>query len=276
MRAGALGLSIALSAAGVLAQEAAAIGGSVPAADALVSVQPRIEAEAPAKQPKVVCRGNEMAISAENSTLGSILAGVHRCIGVQIDIPEDRSGTRIFGDIGPGPVREVLDALLSGTELNYAIGSTGADPNKVDSVLLMVRSNDLPKAAPGPSGEFALTPARRAWMSTQKNNRPTAGSAPEDRNRASVSDPEGAPPSEEAATAQPADPVSAAAAPSANPPAASSDVTPAPPAESDPAPASGAKPAPAQDRSTEDRITDMQQMFEQRRQMLASQSSSPK
>lgn len=265
-----LALLLALSFAGALAQEAPAVSPSVQAAGALVPAKPRIMAEAPPKQPKVVCRGNEMSISADNSTLSSILAGVHRCIGVQIDIPEGRGGARIFGELGPGPVRDVLDALLSGTELNYVIGSSGPDPEKVDSVLLMVKANDQLKGGPGAAGDFALTPARRAWLSTQRNNRPTAGTTPEDLVRSSGSEPDQAPPADEAAAASPAE----NAGPPANAPGA--DAAPASPPDNSAAPPADANPSPAQDKSTEDHISDMQQLFEQRRQMMANQNTAPK
>src|SRR5436305_8420110 len=48
----------------------------------------QVPAEAPVMPPKVVCTGDQMTIAANNSTLSSVLAEVHRCMGTRIDIPD--------------------------------------------------------------------------------------------------------------------------------------------------------------------------------------------
>jgi len=122
--------------------------------------------------PKVTCQGNQLTIVADNSTLGSVLAAVRVCIGVAIDIPDDSAETRTYLNIGPGTTRKVLDALLSSTDLDYAIQSSNAAPDKIQMVLLMARSKDTKGMVPA-SG-LLMTPARRAWLASRDTGRPAS------------------------------------------------------------------------------------------------------
>jgi len=99
----------------------------------VVSTSPAQAEMAPPKAPKVTCIGDQLTISADNSTLGGVLAAVHNCTGVKVDIPEGAASSRVFEELGPGPARQVLEALLSGTELDYVIGSSSSDPQKIET-----------------------------------------------------------------------------------------------------------------------------------------------
>jgi len=92
-------------------------------APAPAPVFPKNPAELPPKPPKVSCHGDQITISADNSTLDAILFAVRGCTGAHIDVPGDAGRVRSFEELGPGPVREVLDQLLSGTPYNYVIQS---------------------------------------------------------------------------------------------------------------------------------------------------------
>lgn len=230
-------------------------------------------AETPPKPPKVVCNGGLLSISADNSTLGSVLRAVRGCGGVRIDMPEGSSGTRIYEQLGPGPVREVLESLLSGTEFNYVIGMSDSNPSKVESVLLMSRTHDSQAVGnTAPTDLAALTPARRLWLQTSKNGRAIArtgggGRQPESDSGASTEtdDAVPAPADVSGAGVSPMDAgIQAQAAEELQvPPNASIGRTP-PDAAPDPT------------KGTQDKITDMQQMFEQRRKMTESQSAAAK
>jgi hypothetical protein len=266
------GLLVALSASASTAQAAPAttLGASQEAGSAAVAEM------APPKAPKVTCVGDQLTISADNSTLGGVLAAVHTCTGVKVDIPDGAAGSRVFEELGPGPARQVLESLLSGTDFNYVIGSSDADPQKVETVLLMMRTKDDVPASEG--GEHTMTPARRAFLQARQNRH---GSAPSgDESGPAAEEPPDIPVADDAATA-PADSgkASGTQAPPADTPPPAADVL-APPAESVAAPApiadssSGSNPALTSDKSTEERISDMQQMFQQRRQMNQNQNSS--
>jgi hypothetical protein len=201
---------------------------------------------------------------------------VHSCIGVQVDIPEGAAGKRVFENLGPGPAREVLESLLNGTNLNFAIGSSATDPQKIDSILLLPRSTDTLASA---VADRALTPARRAWLQARQNDRRT--SAPgDDSNQAAVVDTSDSQAAEDP-VAKPADtakpdtvqaPSGDTTPPATDTPAALTDGFKSPAPAPDAASTSG-QPA-SQDKSTAERIADMQQMFQQRRQINQTQNQS--
>jgi hypothetical protein len=272
----ALGLATWVLSSSAIAQEAVAantVAGetsiSAPATPAL----PQFALLAPPKAPKVTCDGNQLTIIADNSTLGGVLAAVHSCIGVQVDIPEGAAGKRVFENLGPGPSREVLESLLNGTDLNFAIGSSATDPQKVDSILLMLRPT---KTLASAVADHALTPARRAGIQTRQNER--RSSAPGDDNNQAAAETTDYPAAEDAA-AKPADtakpdsiqaPSGDSAPPASDTPAASTDGAKSP--ATDAAPTTDA-PA-SQDKSIGEKIADMQQMYQQRRQITQTQNQS--
>jgi hypothetical protein len=268
----ALGLATWVLASTAIAQDAVVANNlssetntSAPATPA----SPQFALLAPPKAPKVTCDGNQLTITADNSTLGAVLAAVHSCTGVQIDIPESEAGKRVFENLGPGPAREVLESLLNGMDLNFAIGSSATDPQKVDSVLLLLRSTETSTAS---IADRSLSPARRAWLQSRQNGRPSP--APIDDNNQTAVDTSDSPAAEDA-DAKPA----ASQAPSVDTAAPASDTPEAPtggaisPALATDA-ASTAVPAVSPDKSSAERIADMQQMFEQRRQINQTQNQS--
>lgn len=272
------GLVVALSGFPSRAQAATAPINSVsqevdPAS--VVSTSPAQAEMAPPKAPKVTCIGDQLTISADNSTLGGVLAAVHNCTGVKVDIPEGAASSRVFEELGPGPARQVLEALLSGTELDYVIGSSSSDPQKIETLLLMVRSSEAQGTT---ADDRTLTPQRRAWLQTRQNHRPGAPTSEE--NSPAGDEPPAAPAAENAITA-PADNgnVNGTQTPPADTPPPAADV-PVPPVNSFAMPVtttetpSSVNPALTDDKSTSERISDMQQMFEQRRQMIQNQNPS--
>lgn len=261
-----------------------ASGGAGDAVRKAAAQPPAPPAENPPAAPKVTCDGDQLKISANNATLGSVLAAVHTCIGVQIDIPAGTGGGRTFEELGPGPERQVLEALLSGTDLNYVIGSSDANPGKVETVLLMERTNSKEQGVDASTQDRPLTPGRRTWMEAVKNAKRSATSSDEISQPAEESSDSTA--VDDTAAAPPAPPVDNANANATQP--AAGDI---PPATPDAAPASVASPlgalSPAgplgselppsvglatDSKSTDERITDMQQMFQQRRQLSQGQA----
>ena len=235
---------------------------------------PKRPAELPPKPPKVTCHGDQITISADNSTLDAILAMVKGCTGARIDMPEGAGRIRSFEELGPGPVREVLDQLLSGTPYNYVIQSSASNPLKVEQVMLSMRTEDgKPGASNSISTDIPMTAGRRAWQKMQKFDKPDPSTLNADGTQVES---DAASPADEAtaaSTAQPADsnaapanssepaPVETAAAPT---PA----ITPVAPPIVDPN--SSADPS----KAIQDRIAQMQQMFNQRQQMIQKQNQS--
>jgi hypothetical protein len=227
---------------------------------------------APPKAPTVTCANNQLTISAENSTLGGVLAAVHACTGVQVDIPEGAARSRVFEDLGPGPAREVLESLLNGTEFNFVIGSSDADPRSVASILLMPRPVE-PASAQDAGNEHVGSAMRRAWLLSRQNR---AASLLDENHPASD---ETVPATEPEDTA-PAPDENASAAPAQAPAADPSPAGPEAPASSGnsaspltPPVSTQPTSTPASDpgQSTEEKITSMQQLFQQRREMNQTQ-----
>jgi len=260
------------------AQEASepASGGSSGAIPSAATAIPAILSEGPARAPKVTCAGDQLAISANNATLGSVLTAVHACLGIQIEIPEGAGGARTFEELGPGPEREVLESLLSGTDFNYVIGSPDGEPGKVETVLLMERKVDA--AAGASPGERATPGSRRAWIAALKNAQRPAAQASEPSQTTDES--AEAPVAEEPAPAAENLNAVPAAAPAIETPASAAE-PPAPIASTafqegsvltpsgSPVPELSPSVGPVSDtgKSTTDRIAEMRQMFEQRRQI---------
>ena len=265
-----------LSAAIVNAQDNPATANAVDvtaAAPAPVPVYPKRPAEMPPKAPKVTCRGDQITISADNSTLDAILIAVKGCTGAHIDIPGDASRVRSFEELGPGPVREVLDELLSGTPYNFVIQSSESNPLKVESVLLSMRGTDTDK--PGTSNSLSkdieMTPGRRAWQHMQKFDKPDPSQVNDDGTPVAADDVPSPAAENTAASAQSADSGAAAAAThdsAATEAAVTPPVTPVAPPILEPG--SDADPA----KAVQDRIAQMQQMFNQRQQMIQKQTQS--
>ena len=263
------GLLAALSAGLCAGQEPAA---SAPGASG--AEPPKVMSMAPPNPPKVTCKGDQLTVAADNSTLSSVLTAIRACTGVQIDIPDGASASRSFDQLGPGPARQVLTSLLNGTDFNYVIESSVADPEKVEAVLLIARTSDKDKAAATLADKGAVpTAARRAWALTQKNGRAVYnGNSSEDASSADATS--DAPAQEETPASPIENPAANAAAPAAQAsPTADAAQPPAPPAAEAPASTSLNQ---TPDKVTEDKITNMQQLFEQRRQMIESQTAPAK
>jgi hypothetical protein len=208
-----------------------------------------------------------LTIVANNSTLGSILTAVQRCIDVRFDVPEESMAERTFAHIGPGPTPTVLRSLLESTGDDFVIEPSATNPEVIRSVILIAHEKTEDPSAPS-AGDKGLTPARRAWLEAR---RATRTPAPEDS-----SDQAADVPSETESVADTA----AAEPPAPAPPAAPADTT--QPSAAQPV-AGGAAPTSAvanvsnnMDTATADglqnQITNMRQLFQQREQMVQTQT----
>jgi hypothetical protein len=303
--------TLALGASYTQAQSAAApiapaIAAPVTAAKPPSAAKPRLPAEMPATPPKVTCAGGQLTIVADNSTMVSVFAAIHGCIGAAIDVPLGSSSTRMFADLGPGPINQVLQSLLGSTDLDYVIQTSGLDSSKIQAVFLSARMNDAKDSRDSP--ELGSKPSRRAWLETRRNARrgqDDSDGSPLPDSQAGASDgsdtmPAAAPSQDTSAGAgdiKPEAPTSAAVAQPLTPlPEGAATVAPdnsvavggneAPGAAApSPAPATdpnSASPAdqnsvsPA-DKETQDKITNMEQMFQKRKQMIeAPAATTPK
>jgi hypothetical protein len=112
-----------------------------------VSPVPLTLAQKPAIAPRVQYQNGILTIVAENSTLGDILRAVHQQSGAIVDLPPNAT-ERVVANLGPGPARDVLAALLNGSNFNYVMLGSEKDPNDVQHLIVTSKSG-------GESGEIA-------------------------------------------------------------------------------------------------------------------------
>ena len=245
---------------------------SVAVVPAEAPVYPKRPAELPPKLPKVTCQGDQITISADNSTLDAVLSQVKGCTGAKIDIPQGASQVRAFEELGPGPVRKVLDELLSGTPYNYVIESSEANPLRVEKVMLSMRASDSDK--PGvETADVPLSNGRQLWKRMQKFDKPDPASIKED---GTPVDGEPVLASENiAATPEPGDSNGAQPAAAGEPPAPDASASVAPPITpvAPPIIEPGSTTDPA--KAVQDRISSMQELFNQRQKMMQKQNQPP-
>jgi hypothetical protein len=105
------------------------------------------EAAPPAAPPTISYLGGQLKIDAMDATLADILTKVATLTSAKIDIPPTAYSQRMaVVQLGPGPARQVLASLLSDSNVDYLIQASDADPEKIQSVLVMVREKKGPKA----------------------------------------------------------------------------------------------------------------------------------
>ncbi len=85
-----------------------------------------------------------LRIAAANSSLREILADVATATGAKVQ--GLASDERVFGDYGPGPVRDVLSQLLQGSAYNILIIGDQSQNIPLQIVLSARRSGDQPAA----------------------------------------------------------------------------------------------------------------------------------
>lgn len=92
-------------------------------------------AQMPATPPNVEYQNGDLKIVARNSTLADVLREVRNKTGATIDVPANATD-RVVTNLGPGPARDVLVRLLNGTNFNYVMVGTAADPTAVEQIVL--------------------------------------------------------------------------------------------------------------------------------------------
>ncbi len=109
--------------------------------------------------PKISYVGGQLSIDALDATLVDILTRVAAVTGVKIQIPPGASSERLpIVKLGPGPARQVLASLLSGSSLDYLILASATEPERIEDLILR------PREKKG-SGGNAAGPAARSFHS---------------------------------------------------------------------------------------------------------------
>jgi hypothetical protein len=185
----------------------------------------------------------------------------------------------------------MLEALLSSTtEFDYAIQSLSGDPDKILSVLLMPRVKDggeekVDKAT-SVATNHTMTAARRAWLDSRqvaahsvagKTDEEPLGANADSASVSGVSDSAvkeadaGAPKETHSESEGAPGPSTGSVAEVSDAPKPNTDPQP----QLEAAPPSDANQEPAGDKGLQKKITDMQQLFEERKKMLADPGTPP-
>jgi hypothetical protein len=220
----------------------------------------------PAIAPVVTYANGKLTIVAKNSTLSDILAAVGEKTGAAIDVPEDAT-ERVVSELGPGPAREVVAALLNGSHFNYVMVGTETNPNSVARVILTAKTET--KDAPGSPNTVARAgfPMRPAMP--QAAFRPYQEIQPQ---------PQAAPPPEPqpVAAEQPApSPVQDQASPASNAQVTASTGVAEAAVVEPPQPVSGGTPNNASGSGEKSPQQVLQDLYEARRQMIQAQRQPP-
>jgi hypothetical protein len=116
----------------------------------------------PAVPAKISYVGGQLRIDAFDVTLADVLSKVAALTGVNIEVPAGAKNERMpVVELGPGTARQVLAELLSDSTFDFLIQSSSADPNKLQSVLLIPRDKKGAAAADG-SARLPRSPFARA------------------------------------------------------------------------------------------------------------------
>jgi hypothetical protein len=109
---------------------------------------PQAPLDMPPQAPRVNYVNGQLTIRAENSTLADVLNAVRARTGTPIDVPPSAMTDRVAVHLGPAPPREVLSALLDGSNFNYVILGSEQNPESVQRVVLTPRSPESANANP--------------------------------------------------------------------------------------------------------------------------------
>ncbi|MBV9072978.1 MAG: hypothetical protein JOZ10_05040 [Acidobacteria bacterium] len=97
----------------------------------------------PANAPRISYTGGQLTVVADNSALPEILRQIGRATGAKIEGTLPSDSERVFGQFGPGDVRDVLNALLDGSRYDYILVGTVDNPGDVQQLILTQRGGSL-------------------------------------------------------------------------------------------------------------------------------------
>jgi len=196
---------------------------------------------------RVTSDGNQLMIQARDCALSQILDAVRAKTGANIDV-SGGAAEHMTVNIGPGPARQVISSLLGWTDFDYVIQGSDVDAVTIQSIML------FPKTKPT-SSPAAATPAlghNRQPMAVQPNTAPEPATPP-------------------AAPETPPEPDGTAAAQ----PAPAPTTTPIPTNYERSEANAAAMPDPSSGKSPAEMIQNMQQLYEQRKQIQQEHNQTP-
>ena len=233
----------------------------------------------PAETPNVTYADGKLQVIAKNATLADILKTIATRTGAAIEVPES-ANERVATQLGPGPARDVIAALLNGSHYNYVMVGTEADSAQIARVILTLKTDKSEKSDSGTAVANAARPSiqprnalqaaiMQPYQEMLQQQQAQQAAAQELQEKISS----------EISTADPSiQPVNNDATANANtPPPASPDSSAAAPAAPDAAPDAAARSGNAANGNNGDKTPTqmLQDLYETRRQMMQQQHQPP-
>jgi hypothetical protein len=100
----------------------------------------------------------ELTVHSQKATLAEVLYAIQQRTGADIPIPAGAEQEQVVADAGPGPAKDVLTALLTGTRFNFIVVGSDQNDGSLRSVILSPKS-DLGTAMP--AGMQPVTPVNQ-------------------------------------------------------------------------------------------------------------------
>jgi hypothetical protein len=123
-------------------------------------------AQMPPLAPRISYADGQLTVTAENCTMGDILAGIRQATGIRIETTGGPDSERVAAKIGPAPVRSVLVSLFSGAPFDYVILASASDPERVERVLLSPKTAGGSPISRGAPARPAAMPVPQRTMTT--------------------------------------------------------------------------------------------------------------
>jgi hypothetical protein len=117
--------------------------------------RPTVPTSAPAPNLQVNFQRGELTVHAQKATLAEVLYAIQQRTGADIPIPAGAEQEQVVADAGPGPAKDVLTALLTGTRFNFIVVGSDQNDGGLRSVILSPKS-DLGTSMP--AGMQPVTP----------------------------------------------------------------------------------------------------------------------
>lgn len=92
-------------------------------------------------QAVVRYENGQLTIKAQSAPLIVVLGSVCSQIGAELDAPSE-TDEPVLGVFGPGPSREVLAAMMSGSHFNLAMAGSPDDPNELVRIVILPKTTD--------------------------------------------------------------------------------------------------------------------------------------
>ena len=81
----------------------------------------------------------QLTVVSQNAPLGLVLKLIAAKTGAVVDLAPDLQNEPVVAQLGPGPVREVLTALLDSPRVDYIVMGTGDDPGSLQRIVVRTR-----------------------------------------------------------------------------------------------------------------------------------------